>query len=681
MSDPSAISVLLVEDDAMHCDIVAARLRAADVRFDLRVAGTCEDALRRLSEETFDCVLLDHSLPDGTGDELLQRARDHLVTTPVVSFSTSVDSDVVLSEFKSGCADFLPKRTAFRGDQLVQTLLHAIDKRKTRVAVERSGSNAKLIEQARRILDFDHASPDSSAVTIPEKLQLIYETAFQNILDAVVLIERRSRIIFSNPALKRMLGLDADEDLPGHPLTTVDDVFSRSAAKAFQARRSDCGRYEATLRAVGGIDVPVLIGETRVGDDGVLCTISDLSRIKEHQRVLERKNKKLAELNELANKLVDNVSHEFRTPLTVIKGYSEVIQHGLAGPVSSEQHDCLCTILDRTRDLTQMVDDLLDTSKLRAGCLRVDRRPLHIEDVLDSVASSIAQKAAAHGINIHIEVEPGLPEVYADGEKVGRVILNLVVNAIKFSSEGSDVTLWARKEATERRSDGATKGSLLQSPSSTDIRIGVTDHGPGIAPEHLTIIFERFRQVGDPYRSSTKGFGLGLNIADELVALNYGRMHVESRLGEGSTFSFTVPVNDPAIVLERLFAHERHRDDRPLHIGLLTLAPRAGNALTDEMRVFAAAHTRPMDVIFDAPGGDALLIIGVAGDPRAWSQRLERAREAALREFDAPPDAALAVQVAGEWNFPGQRDRARREICAMLNAAAAKGATTCMDAC
>lgn len=283
MTNRQSISVLLVEDDDTHCDLVVERLRNSDPAapaFDVSLAGTCDDALQRLHEESFDCVLLDHNLPDGTGDELLQKARDYLVTTPVVSFSTSVDSEVVISEFKGGCADFIPKRTAFRGDQLTRTILQAIERRRARVAVERSGSNARLIDEAHRLLDFDRSEPDASTFTTPEKLQLIYETAFQNIHDAVVLIERRSRIIFSNPALKRMLGLDPIEELPGAPLTTVNDIFTKAAATAFHERDSDSGRYESTLRAVGGIEVPVQIGETALGDFGVLCTISDLSRIK-----------------------------------------------------------------------------------------------------------------------------------------------------------------------------------------------------------------------------------------------------------------------------------------------------------------------------------------------------------------------------------------------------------------
>jgi len=111
---------------------------------------------------------------------------------------------------------------------------------------------------------------------------------------------------------------------------------------------------------------------------------------------LERKERRLAELNEMANRFVDNVSHEFRTPLTVIKGYSEVIETGLAGPVNDQQREFLRTVLDRTRDLAQMVDDLLDTSRLRAGHLRVDRRPTRINRILTTLRTTIQAKAQAN---------------------------------------------------------------------------------------------------------------------------------------------------------------------------------------------------------------------------------------------------------------------------------------------
>ncbi|HTW93856.1 MAG TPA: hybrid sensor histidine kinase/response regulator, partial [Tepidisphaeraceae bacterium] len=303
---------------------------------------------------------------------------------------------------------------------------------------------------------------------------------------------------------------------------------------------------------------------------------------------LARKNEKLAELYDNAQRFVDNVSHEFRTPLTVIKGYAEAMAEGMAGPVSTEQCEFLGFIIDRTRDLAQMVDDLLDSSKLRAGTLRIDRRAVEVEHIISEVRPMLHRTAAANKIQLVERIDDPLPLVFADAEKAARTIVNLVVNAIKFSREATQVKLWARKHR-----DGG-------------VEIGVSDHGPGIAPEELNLIFERFKQVGDPHRSSTKGFGLGLNIAKEMVALNLGEMRVTSRVGKGSTFSFTLPPNDPAIVLRRHLDY-MSKVGAGNTMTILRVGFEPGQPISDEVRSFVASSVSPLDLILDGDGRESLL--------------------------------------------------------------------------
>jgi CheY-like chemotaxis protein len=144
------------------------------------------------------------------------------------------------------------------------------------------------------------------------------------------------------------------------------------------------------------------------------------------------------------------------------------------------------------------------------------------------------------------------------------VIINLAVNAIKFTPEGGSVNIWATAE------DG------------DDVTIGITDSGPGISQENLAIIFDRFQQVDQNLRASTKGFGLGLNIAKELVALNLGRINVESEVGAGSTFAFTVPKYEPRIVLERYLDRITAMGDRAPVVSLLTAEAKYGASQSAE---------------------------------------------------------------------------------------------------
>lgn len=257
-------------------------------------------------------------------------------------------------------------------------------------------------------------------------------------------------------------------------------------------------------------------------------------RLEKANEMLFHKNARLKNLYETADQFVDHVSHEFRTPLTVIREYSTIICDGLVGPVTEQQKEFLNTISDRTDDLANMVDDMLDVSKLEAGLLSVCRRESMLTDVLDRVRPALEQKGKAKGVALEFELNEGLPSIYCDAEKIGRVLINLAINAIKFCGEGGRVRIWARHV-----------------PEHAEVIVGVTDNGPGISAENLQLIFERFEQGEGTAKSSTKGFGLGLNIAKELVDLNLGSMSVESELNNGSTFSFTIPVWHPYHVAAR----------------------------------------------------------------------------------------------------------------------------------
>lgn len=249
---------------------------------------------------------------------------------------------------------------------------------------------------------------------------------------------------------------------------------------------------------------------------------------------LEEKNDRLAQLFNLAQQFVENVSHEFRTPLTVIREFTSIVHDGLDGPVTAKQAEHLQKVLHRTDDLALMVDDMLDISKLEAGLLGVWRRPARIDEMIETVRSVVKGRADSKRITLRTSADGKLPVVFCDEEKARRVIVNLAVNAIKFTPEGGTVEIWANRASD----DG-------------DVTIGVTDTGPGLSAENLAVIFQRFRQVDQGLHSSTKGFGLGLNIAKELVALNLGQIEVKSDVGAGSTFSFTLPIFAPKVLLER----------------------------------------------------------------------------------------------------------------------------------
>jgi signal transduction histidine kinase len=268
--------------------------------------------------------------------------------------------------------------------------------------------------------------------------------------------------------------------------------------------------------------------------------------LKTANQLLDQKNKQLARLYDTAHQFVDNVSHEFRTPLAVIKEFVTLVREGSAGEINLRQSEFLEIVNDRVDDMAIMVEDMLDVSCLEVGLLSVWRQNSAISQIIDHVRPTLQRKAAARNISFEVSLDPDLPPVYCDRDKIGRVIVTLATNAIKFCSQGGSVKLWAKTG-----SDGS------------DVVVGITDDGPGVAPENLKRIIDLFKQVGTAAPGATHGFGLGLAIVKELVALNLGEIDVHSEVGAGSTFAFSVPVNDAPELAARYARHASRLRGKP----------------------------------------------------------------------------------------------------------------------
>ena len=249
------------------------------------------------------------------------------------------------------------------------------------------------------------------------------------------------------------------------------------------------------------------------------------NEIVDANRLLINKNERLAQMYKMSQQFVDNVSHEFRTPLTVIREFAAIVRDGIDGPVTDSQKKRLGTLINRTDDLANMVDDLLDTSRLEAGLLKICRQEYPLSEIVERVERMLRTRAATKSIQLEIREIPSDLAVFCDEEKLRRVLINLLVNAIKFTPVGGKIEISAAMADKNR------------------VSITVSDNGPGIAKDELDRIFERFQQVEAHHRmASCRGFGLGLSIARALASLNLGNLHVASVEGKGSQFSVLVPI-------------------------------------------------------------------------------------------------------------------------------------------
>lgn len=465
--------------------------------------------------------------------------------------------------------------------------------------------------------------------------------------DAILGLTLDGRIATANAAAGRLFEVDPRALLGTCELDLVrpDDRGREHAAIGRIAGGERIEQYESWRIRGRGEAFEVSVALSPVRDEtgaivGASKTVRDISERREKQdlerlnAVLAQQNRRLEEMTERAHRFVDDVSHEFRTPLTVIKEYTSIIADGLGGPVSDLQQEWLQVVDVAAVDLNQMVEDFLDSSKLRAGRLRVDRRSVTAMSILAGVQKLIARKAAARQIAVLQHVEPGLPPVFADEEKVRRIVMNLVTNAIKFSPEGGTVLLSAR------------------ALPSGDVEFSVVDQGPGLAPTDLKLLFERFRQLPNALSPSVKGFGLGLNIARQLVWLNLGTISVQSEPGKGAIFSFTLPAMRMETVIDRFFERLAEREEAPRALGMLRVA--GGSGGVEDLRRLVVTSTRPSDIAVESGDGRSVVVFGPTGSVETWRQR--------LAESLGGGGCTAEVAIVGEWKYPEGCARARAEI-------------------
>ena len=220
------------------------------------------------------------------------------------------------------------------------------------------------------------------------------------------------------------------------------------------------------------------------------------------------------------------MSHELRTPLNAIIGFSEVLGERMFGELNEKQDEYLKDIYASGQHLLSLINDILDLSKIEAGRMELELTDFNLPATLDNALTLVRERAGRRGIALGLTVDERLEQIRADERKVRQVVLNLLSNAIKFTPEGGRIEVRAV-------------------PVDGMVEISVSDTGVGIAPEDQEAIFEEFRQVGTAAKK-VEGTGLGLALSRKFVELHGGRIWVQSQVGVGSTFTFTIPIRSDA---------------------------------------------------------------------------------------------------------------------------------------
>jgi len=371
------------------------------------------------------------------------------------------------------------------------------------------------------------------------------------------------------------------------------------------------------------------------------CVNEQHAEVEKQAAQLREQNRRLERLNDTSRKFVNNVSHEFRTPLCVIKQYSSLIGDQVVGSVNPQQQKLLRTIEDRVDDLNNMVDDMLDVSRIESGMLAAHRDRTEIENIFVRVLPPLRQRAHLRGVEITETIDEGLPQIFCDAEKASRTLINLVSNAIKFSPNGSVVRVRAAVNEESR-----------------DVVVSVEDEGIGIPEVDFQALFQRFRQGEQGTASSTKGFGLGLHIARELAELNLGELGLASEVGVGSRFWFTLPAADNWEIAKRFLLRIQDRSGHWVQLISLRLSAEQDQEVigySDEVHVFLNQNLRRHEALLSTGEGQWLMLLAENESFASFTERFMRQYDAHNRNRPQGDLPQLLVADRGCYSFATQQ--------------------------
>jgi signal transduction histidine kinase len=275
-------------------------------------------------------------------------------------------------------------------------------------------------------------------------------------------------------------------------------------------------RIDPRLAAIAGGDFSGHVDVENRDELGALA--ANVNRTNDE---LRRVYSELEETSRHKSEFLASMSHELRTPLNAIIGFSEVLREGMFGPVNEKQAEYLDDIVSSGNHLLSLINDVLDLSKVEAGQVELEVGPFSLREALERGVVMVREQATEEGVQVELSAGPEVDVVEGDERRIKQVIFNLLSNAVKFTPTGGEVDVSAIRVNGE-------------------VRVSVADTGPGIAPGDHERIFEEFQQT-DAGLERLEGTGLGLALSKRLVELHGGRIWLESELGKGSTFVFTLP--------------------------------------------------------------------------------------------------------------------------------------------
>ncbi|MCK4863242.1 MAG: response regulator [Dehalococcoidales bacterium] len=533
-------SILVVDDDLDFLKIISRILGSKD--YEVGTAPSAGKAISRLKERFYNAAILDISLPDANGTELLSRIIE--IHPDIIAIMLTGHSSVqnAVESLNRGAFAYLEK--PLDPENLLSVISRGIERQ--RLVME----NRDLVEELERHNRItDTLLNVSQAVSQSLDLQEIIDAALDKVthstgLEAnfIYLNENEQLLLKGHHGFSRRIFQAMPKEL-GKDSGVIGRIFGEAKSEIIE----DLANYtESDLEFLlnGGYHsfagVPLTILGESIGVLGVATSFAnyfsannielltgigrEIAIAVRNAQLYEEASsaKALRELDSMRTEFLANVSHELRTPLAVIKGSANSLLQSDVIFDEQTRRDFLSSIDKDADTLTRLVDDLLMMSRLEAEALEVRIKPHKPAEVIDSIKDRLDKLTAKH--HLHIDIPETTPPVAIDNGRIGEVLTNLVENAVKFSEDNTTISIEAH-------------------PNGKEVILSVVDEGVGIPPELHHKIFERFFQRDGRKTGRRKGTGLGLAICRGIVEAHGGRIWMESEPSKGTRFSFSLPVD------------------------------------------------------------------------------------------------------------------------------------------
>ena len=489
------VEILLIEDNLGDAGLIEEMLEEfADFPYELKNVETLNEGLSLLKERPFDVIMTDLRLPDSDGINTFLDIHAKTSRIPIIILTALNDEKIGIDAVKKGAQDYLVKGQV-DGRLLKRSIQYSIERKK---AEDKIKSLANIVESSN---------------------------------DAIIIKSLDGIITSWNKGAEQVYGYSAKEII-GRPILIIEPDSLKGEIEQLgemvkQGKKIQ--HYETSRLKKDGTTINVSVSLSPIFDQSgnfvaISCIAGDITEKKIAEKLLQEKQ--MAEVANLTkSEFLATISHELRTPLNSIIGFSDMLYEQIYGELNKKQLRSVGNISKSGKHLMNLINNILDISKIEAGKMELDYKDFELATQLNMIRNILLHIADKKNIKIEIDMDSNLSRIHADEDKFVQIMYNLVDNAIKFSCENSLVKIGARK-----------KGDLVE--------ITVKDTGIGIKVEDQNKLFKPFSQIDSFSSRKSQGTGLGLSLVKQIVQLHGGYVWFRSNPSKGSVFAFAIPINN-----------------------------------------------------------------------------------------------------------------------------------------